>query len=39
VKQANDVPSGALDAGWGSAVDVFAQAAASGIFDVVKRYR
>jgi len=39
VKQANDVPAGALDTGWGSAASVVAEAAATGIFDVVKRYR
>lgn len=39
VKQANDVPAGALDAGWGGAATVVAEAAATGIFDVVKRYR
>lgn len=39
VKQANDVPSGALDGGWGPAATAVAEAAATGIFDVVKRYR
>lgn len=39
VKQANDVPRGALDNGWGGAASVVAEAAATGIFDVVKRYR
>lgn len=39
VKQANEVPKGALDEGWGSAATVVAEAAATGIFDVVKRYR
>ncbi len=39
VKQANDVPSGSLDAGWGGAATAVAEAAATGIFDVVKRYR
>ncbi len=39
VKQANDVPKGALDEGWGGAASVVAEAAATGIFDVVKRYR
>lgn len=39
VKQANDVPTGSLDAGWGGAATAVAEAAATGIFDVVKRYR
>lgn len=39
VKQANDVPAGSLDAGWGEAATAVAEAAATGIFDVVKRYR
>jgi len=39
VKQANDVPAGSLDQGWGGAAGAVAEAAASGIFDVVKRYR
>lgn len=39
VKQANDVPAGSLDAGWGGAANAVAEAAAGGIFDVVKRYR
>lgn len=39
VKQANDVPAGSLDEGWGGAETAVAEAAATGIFDVVKRYR
>jgi hypothetical protein len=39
VKQANDVPAGALDKGWGPAAHAVAEAAATGIFDIVKRYR
>ncbi|WP_421694134.1 hypothetical protein [Aestuariivirga sp.] len=39
VKQANDVPTGALNGGWGGAANAVAEAAATGIFDVVKRYR
>lgn len=39
VKQANEVPNGALDGGWGDAAFSVAEAAAPGIFDVVKRYR
>lgn len=39
VKQANDVPAGALDNGWGPAAQAVAEAAATGIFDIVKRYQ
>ena len=39
VNQANEVPHGALDGGWGDAAFSVAEAAAPGIFDVVKRYR
>jgi hypothetical protein len=39
VKQANEIPTGALDGGWGDAAFSVAEAAAPGIFDVVKRYR
>jgi hypothetical protein len=39
VKQSNDVPKGALDGGWGPAARAVAEAAATGIFDLVKRYR
>lgn len=39
VKQANDVPAGALDNGWGPAAVSVAEAAATGIFDIVKRYQ
>jgi hypothetical protein len=39
VKQANAVPEGSLEEGWGSAADPVAQAAASGIFDLIRRYR
>lgn len=39
VKQANEVPAGALDQGWGAAATAVAEAAATGIFDIVKRYR
>ncbi|HRX37073.1 MAG TPA: hypothetical protein P5337_11805 [Aestuariivirga sp.] len=37
VKQANRVPAGALDRGWGEAAFAVAEAAAMGIFDIVKR--
>ena len=39
IKQANLVPAGTLDAGWGDAAIVVAEGAATGIFDLVKRYR
>lgn len=39
IEQANDVPSGSLDKGWGEAADYAAQAAAEGIFDLVNRLR
>jgi hypothetical protein len=39
VKQANDVPKGALDRGWGPTAYVVAEAAAGGIFDIVKRFQ
>jgi hypothetical protein len=39
VKQANDVPNGALDRGWGGAAVAVAESAATGIFDIVKRYQ
>lgn len=39
VKQANSVPAGSLDQGWGGAAQAVADAAASGIFDIIKRYR
>lgn len=39
VKQANSVPAGSLDQGWGGAAQAVADAAAGGIFDIIKRYR
>ena len=39
VKQANEVPLGALDQGWGPAASAVAEAAATGIFDIVKKYQ
>lgn len=39
VKQANRVPAGSFDRGWGDAAFAVAEAAASGIFDIVKRYQ
>jgi len=37
VKQANRVPAGALDRGWGGAAYAVSEAAAMGIFDIIKR--
>jgi hypothetical protein len=37
VNQANRVPTGALDSGWGQAAFAVSEAAAMGIFDIVKR--
>jgi hypothetical protein len=39
VEQANDVPAGSLDSGWGDAAHHAAQAAAMGIFDLVDKLR
>jgi hypothetical protein len=39
VRQANDVPAGSLDAGWGEAATAVAEAAAAGIFDIIDRHR
>lgn len=39
VKQANDVPAGSLDGGFGDNALFAAQAAAGGIYDLVKKYR
>lgn len=39
VKQANDVPNGTLDRGWGPAAFAVAEAAAGGIFDIVNRFQ
>jgi len=39
VKQANNVPQGSLEAGWGDNALFAAQAAVTGIYDLVKKYR
>ena len=39
VKQANDVPRGSFDQGWGPAAFAVAEAAAAGIFDIVNRFQ
>jgi hypothetical protein len=39
VRQSNDIPAGSLDKGWGgSAIDA-AEAAATGIFDLIQKFR
>jgi hypothetical protein len=39
ISQANQVPAGSLDAGWGKNAEYAAMAAATGIFDLVKKIR
>ena len=39
VKQANNVPAGSLDAGWGENAGFAAEAAATGIFDLINKFR
>ncbi len=39
VAQSNSIPHGALDHGWGQAAYAVAEAAATGIFDIVKRFQ
>ena len=39
IRQANDVPAGSLDAGWGKTADYAAQAGAEGIFNLVGKLR
>ena len=39
IKQANDVPSGSLDKGWGDTAYYATQAASEGIFQVVNSVR
>jgi hypothetical protein len=39
IRQANDVPKGSLDQGWGEGANQAAQAAAIGIFNLVKKLR
>ena len=39
IKQANNVPAGSLDAGWGENAGFVAEAAATGIFDLINKYR
>lgn len=38
IKQLNDIPAGSLDQGWGETAGDVAEAASSGIFDLVKRF-
>lgn len=39
VKQANDVPAGSLDRGWGANAAAVTDAAAGGLFDLINKYR
>lgn len=39
VKQANNVPAGSLDAGWGENAGFAAEAAATGIFELINKFR
>jgi hypothetical protein len=39
IKQANSVPAGSLDKSWGQAADYATEAGATGIFDLIKKYR
>lgn len=39
IKQSNAVPAGSLDQGFGSAATMVAEAAATGIFDLIRKYR
>ncbi|MGQ0486036.1 MAG: hypothetical protein ACT4SY_11885 [Hyphomicrobiales bacterium] len=39
IKQANSVPAGSLDHGWGDNAVPVAEAAATGIFDLIETYR
>lgn len=39
IRQSNAVPAGSLDAGFGAAAVAVAEAAATGIFDLIKTYR
>ena len=39
VNQANNVPAGSLDAGWGEIAGFAVEAAASGIFELINKFR
>jgi hypothetical protein len=39
VKQSNSVPSGSLDAGWGENAGFATEAAATGIYELINKYR
>jgi hypothetical protein len=39
VNQANKVPAGSLDAGWGDIAGAAVEAAASGIFELINKFR
>ena len=39
IKQANDVPAGSLDRGWGESAGFATEAAATGIYELINKYR
>ena len=39
IKQANEVEAGSLDGGWGETAGFAAEAAATGIYDLIKKHR
>ncbi len=39
IRQANDVPPGSLDKSWGEAAGYATEGGATGIFDLIKKYR
>jgi hypothetical protein len=39
IAQANNIPAGSLDSGWGDTAVYAAQAAATGIFELVRKLR
>jgi hypothetical protein len=39
VKQSNAVPAGSLDAGWGENAAFATEAAATGIYELINKYR
>jgi hypothetical protein len=39
INQANDVPAGSLDSGWGENAGFAAEAAATGIFELINKFR
>ena len=39
IRQSNDVEAGSLDRRWGEAASYVAEGAATGVFDLIKKYR